>query len=172
MAKIRNAGGNWVSGKHGIFAPNLKYLKFVRLSFILLLGLWGCLTEPDCFDTSTNRVAFGFYNAANSPVDVEIDSIAISGLPQLLIPTPKTLRQIALPINPAETDVTITLYFGNVPQTVSLRYQLQTEVVSQDCGALAYIADLNVTESTFENITILNNRLATNAGINVKITLE
>lgn len=151
---------------------NLVYLKFVRLSLILMLGLWGCLTEPDCFDTSTNRVAFGFFNTANSPVDVEIDSIAISGFPQLIIPTPKTLRQIALPLSPAETDVTITFYFGAEAETVSLTYRLQTEVISEDCGALAYLTDLNLTDSSFENITILNNRLATNAGTNVKITVE
>ncbi len=147
-------------------------MKIVRLSLILLLGLWGCLTEPDCFDTSTNLVTFSFYNAANSLADVQVDSIAISGLPQLLIPNPQTFRQISLPINPAQPGVTITFYFDDVPQTVSLSYQVKTEVVSQDCGALAYVTDLNLTDSSFENITVLNNRLATNAGTNVKIVIQ
>ncbi|MBX2915258.1 MAG: hypothetical protein KF856_08320 [Cyclobacteriaceae bacterium] len=147
-------------------------MKFVRLSLILLLGLWGCLTEPDCFDTSANLCTFAFFNASNNPADVQVDSIAISGLPQLLIPTPTTFRQIALPFNPAEPGVTVTFYFGNVPQTVSLRYQLKTEVVSQDCGALAYISDLSLVDSSFDNITVLNKQLATNAGTNVKVVIQ
>ncbi|QLH33567.1 MAG: hypothetical protein HWD62_15115 [Cyclobacteriaceae bacterium] len=54
-------------------------MKFVRLLCILLLGLWGCLTEPDCFDTSTNLVTFAFYDADDELVEVEIDSLTISG---------------------------------------------------------------------------------------------
>lgn len=139
---------------------------------ILLLGLWGCLTEPDCFDTSTNLATFAFYDVDDDLRVVEIDSIAISGVMGFLIPDDNTFSSISLPVDPAETDVIITFYFGANAETVSLNYRLQTEVISEDCGALAYITDLNLAESTFENITILNNRLATNAGINVKITLE
>ena len=147
-------------------------MKFVRLSFILLLGLWGCLTEPDCFDTSINLVTFSFYDAEDELMVVEIDSIAISGVEGFLIPDDNTFSSISLPVDPAETDVIITFYFGADTETVSLIYRLKTEVVSEDCGALAYITDLNLTDSSFENITLVNNRLATNAGINVKITLE
>lgn len=151
---------------------NLLYLKFVRLSLILLLGMWGCLTEPDCFDTSTNLATFTFYDTEDEVRVVEIDSIAISGVNGFLIPDDNTFSSISLPVDPAETDVIITFYFGADAETVSFTYQLQTEVISEDCGALAYITDLNLTDSSFENITILNNRLATNAGTNVKITLE
>lgn len=147
-------------------------MKFVRLSLILLLGLWGCLTEPDCFDTSTNQATFAFYDADDDLRVVKIDSIAISGVEGFLIPDDNTFSSISLPVDPAETDVIITFYFGADTETVSLTYQLQTEVISEDCGALAYITDLNLTDSSFENITILNTRLATNAGTNVKIILE
>lgn len=139
---------------------------------ILLLGLWGCLTEPDCFDTSTNQATFAFYDADDDLRVVKIDSIAISGVEGFLIPDDNTFSSISLPVDPAETDVIITFYFGADTETVSLTYQLQTEVISEDCGALAYITDLNLTDSSFENITILNTRLATNAGTNVKIILE
>jgi len=147
-------------------------LKFVRLSWILLLGLWGCLTEPDCFNTSTNLATFAFYDSEDDLIEVEIDSIAISGVNGFLIPDDNTFTAILLPLNPAETDVTLTFYLGAAAETISLNYRLQTEVVSEDCGALAYITDLNLTDSSFENISILNNRLATNAGTNIKITLE
>jgi len=138
----------------------------------LLLGLWGCLTEPDCFNTSTNLATFAFYDSEDDLIEVEIDSIAISGVNGFLIPDDNTFTAILLPLNPAETDVTLTFYLGAAAETISLNYRLQTEVVSEDCGALAYITDLNLTDSSFENISILNNRLATNAGTNIKITLE
>ncbi|MCW5912743.1 MAG: hypothetical protein KIT62_16860 [Cyclobacteriaceae bacterium] len=147
-------------------------LKLVRLLLILLLGLWGCLTEPDCFDTSTNRVTFAFYNAQDKATQVEVDSIAISGVAGFLIPENNTFSAISLPLNPAETAATVTFYFGDAPETVSLSYRLQTEVVSEDCGALAYLTDLSLADSSFETITILNKRLATNAGTNVKIFVE
>jgi hypothetical protein len=148
------------------------FLKIVRLLVFLLLGLWGCLTEPDCFDTSTNQATFAFYDAQDKTVEVEVDSIAISGVNGFLIPDDNTFSAIALPLNPAQTAVTITFYFGDVPETLSLGYRVQTEVISENCGALAYLTDLSLTHSSFENITILNNRLATNAGINVKIFVE
>lgn len=147
-------------------------MKIVRLLLFLLLGLWGCLTEPDCFDTTTNLATFAFYDAQDKTVEVEIDSIAISGVNGFLIPDDNTFSAISLPLNPAQTTVTITFYFGDVPETVSLNYRVQTEVVSEDCGALAYLTDLSLTDSSFENITILNTRLATNAGINVKISVQ
>lgn len=147
-------------------------MKFVRLSWILLLGLWGCLTEPDCFDTSTNLVTFAFYDADDELVDVEMDSLTISGVEGFLIPEDNTFSTFSLPVNPAETEVIFTFYFDTEVETIALNYQSQTEVISEDCGALTYITDLNLLSSSYENITLLNNRLATNAGNNVKIILD
>lgn len=147
-------------------------MKFVRLLCILLLGLWGCLTEPDCFDTSTNLVTFAFYDADDELVEVEIDSLTISGVEGILIPEDTIVSSISLPVNPTEIQIAITFYFGAVAETISFNYRLQTEVVSKNCGALAYITDLTLVDSSFENITVLNNKLATNAGTNVKIIVE
>lgn len=138
---------------------------------ILLLGLWGCLTEPDCFDTTTNYVAMGFYDADDETINVLVDSIAVTGLQGYLIPE-DSLNEFELPIDPSEIQSGITFYMGEEIHTLNLAYRIETQVISEDCGALAYIMDLKLTDSSFENITILNNRLATNAGINVKITLE
>jgi hypothetical protein len=138
----------------------------------LLFGLWGCLTEPDCFDTSTNLVAIGFFDEDDKARDVEVDSLKISGIEGFIILEDTIFNSIVLPVNPVETEVVYTLYFGAKPETIALRYESETDVVSQDCGALTYLTDLSLTGSSFETITVLSNRLATNAGINVKVSLE
>jgi hypothetical protein len=137
----------------------------------LLLGLWGCLTEPDCFDTSTNYVSFGFYDTEDETVNVLVDSIAIDGIDGYLIPE-DSLDLFQLPVDPAMSEAHITFYIDNEIETIELVYGLENQVVSEDCGALSYLVNLQLGETTFEEVTIVNNRVATNGGINVKIRME
>ncbi|MBX2899611.1 MAG: hypothetical protein KF775_08170 [Cyclobacteriaceae bacterium] len=146
-------------------------MKIVRFCWILVAGLWGCLSGPDCFDTSTSKVTMGFYNTSGTLVTVAVDSIAISGLNAYLIPE-TGLQTFQLPLNPQATEVLITFYMGTQMHTLALTYQVETQVVSKDCGALAYLNDLQLTTTTFAQVTISNPRLTTNGGINVKIRME
>jgi hypothetical protein len=139
--------------------------------WILLIGLWGCLTEPDCFDTTTNSVGLGFYDEDDETVNVLVDSIGITGLTSYLIPE-DSLSTFQLPIDPAQNSAEITFFLGNQTERLLLSYDQEIQVVSDNCGTLTYFINLQLVETTFDTVTIANPRLSTNAGINVKISLE
>jgi len=146
----------------------LKFVRFIPLFFVFA----GCLNEPDCLITSTNLVKISFKKSNNSARKILFNEITISGLDNDKKYQTDSVTSIQLPVTPAEGDITFTFSFESRVETLRLKYDTQTEIISPECGAFVNYINLDVADTSFEVVEILNNRLTLNAPVNVQIRVD
>jgi len=133
--------------------------------------LAGCLNEPDCIITSTNRVKISFKIDSKTARPIAFTKINVSGLEKDFY-AGQTVSAVDLPVDPENIESTFTFYFEDRIETMRLTYIKQSEVISADCGAFTNYSSLAVPESTFALFTITNNKLLKNASSNIEVFIE
>ena len=154
-------------------------MRFFPASVLILL-LSACLSEPDCLVTATTGVKISFRDPVTGIAkNVKFHSIRVSSLSGQYIP-PDSLRSIALPVDPYETETTFIFDYGAIESGVSviktdamtLTYTSQTVIISPDCGGAIYHTNLAVKEYTFVTAPkVVNTQLSTLATLNVEVRL-
>ncbi len=156
-------------GMDYICTINCKPLKFVRFVSLLLITV-GCLNEPDCLITSTNLTKISFVNG-KSIREITFDEIRVSGLDKIYYNNAK-VSSVQLPLNPEITEITFTFTFESRVETLRLRYNTSVQIISDKCGAFTNYGDLELIETTFPNIEIVENQLSTNATVNIQLSVD
>lgn len=145
----------------------------MRVIWFLILWLLvaACLDEQDCLITSTNLVKFSFKNSKNAAREIVFDEITVSGLANKYYVAAKA-TSVQLPVTPAESEVTFTLSFENRVETLTVGYDIATEIISKDCGAFTNYTNLGVNNTSFDSLRVVNNSLTINAAVNVEILVD
>lgn len=142
-------------------------MRFVQ--FILLILLFsGCLNQPDCTPTNTNEVKIAFKLTEKTALEITFDEITVSGLDKKFYVGGK-VSSVILPVNPEIPETTITFKFEGRTETMKLSYNMVSRVISKDCGAFLYQENLKVEESSFPRFDVVNNKLLTNAQVNINV---
>lgn len=103
--------------------------------------------------------------------EITFDEITISGLSKKYYVNTK-VSSVQLPVSPAESDIIITFSFENRVETLRLTYDADTEIISPECGAFIQYINLDVDNTSFDVVEILNNRLTLKATGNVQIRVD
>lgn len=133
--------------------------KVARLLFFALLAV-SCLDEPDCYNLNNNTVGISFRKMADNKADtVAIIDVAINGTDSVFYPM-RLATGVELPLNFYTTESDIAFQFvtgeGAVANRLRLGYSSQIQFVSEDCGERFLISNLNVLESDFDSVRVVN----------------
>lgn len=139
------------------------------------LVLWilvaACLDEQDCLITTTNLVKVSFKDSKNAAREIVFDEITVSGLDKKYY-VAATVASVQLPVTPAESEVTLTFSFENRVETLTVGYDIASEIISKDCGAFTNYINLGVNNTSFDSLRVVNNSLTINAAVNVEILVD
>ena len=153
---------------------------FVRLipALLLFFVATSCLNQANCFVTSTNLVKINLKKSINSAADtITFNSITVQGtlLKGIAYDTPTT--SLNLPVNPETTETTFVLNYSktvngaktNKSSTLTLGYENQILIISEDCGAYRYQRNLDIISTDFIKTKLINTSLLTTVTSNLEI---
>ena len=148
----------------------MKGLSFTILISLLILGS-GCLDEPDCVSSATNFANVTFYKLDTAVVDtVDINSLTAAGSDSVLISDQDNVSTFKLPLNREATSSLFTFDIKNVGiKTLTLTYQVNQRLISEDCGVEIIISDLGYSQSGFDSIRVLNTILVEEIDEDIRI---
>ena len=127
--------------------------------FFALLAV-SCLDEPDCYNLNNNIVGISFRKLADNKADtVAIVDVTINGTDSVFYPF-RLVTGVELPLNfyTSESDIFIQRLHRDVAITnrLLLGYRSQIQFVSEDCGERFLISNLDVIESDFDSVHVVN----------------
>lgn len=127
--------------------------------FFALLAV-ACLDEPDCFNLNNNIIGISFRKLADNKADtVAIVDITINGTDSVFHPF-RLVTGVELPLNFYATESDISFRRLNrdvvVDNTLLLSYLSQIQLVSEDCGERFLVSNLNVVDSDFDSVRVVN----------------
>jgi thiamine pyrophosphokinase len=163
-------------GKNYLYNPMKKWCWIILL--FTLLG--SCLDEPDCFLSADTALVINFKKITNGKADTTLvfnkvvalgtDSVFYQQQPDKT----DTLKSITLAVNPFASEILFTFYVvpeESVEQEVTLRvgYKKRTRFISEECGSEELVYDLQILETQFDSLRVVNNRLTKNRPTNLEI---
>lgn len=127
--------------------------------FFALLAV-SCLNEPDCYNLNNNLIGISFRKLADNKADtVAIIGITINGADSVFYPF-RLVTGVELPLNfyTSESDIIFQRLHWDVAVTnrLLLGYRSQIQFVSEDCGERFLISNLDVLESDFDSVRVVN----------------
>ena len=137
---------------------------FAFLSFIAL----SCLDQPDCFQLNNDTIVVNFKVIGFGSDILDFTGISISGSNSVLAGDSVATR-VALPLNPLSTHIDYTFTTAKGDSIIRLDYERQVQFVSADCGERYVFSHLNVTESSFDSINVVNGTPTTVPSSNIDI---
>jgi hypothetical protein len=133
--------------------------------------LSACLEDPDCIITSSNLVKIDFKEDAETSKSIEVTKITVSGSDTEFYKG-KTVSSVQLPLNPAMEETVFTFEIkGATSKTINLTYARTTTLISPTCGVFIEYKDL-LADTTFDSLTVINNRLSTNVSTNIEVFID
>lgn len=134
--------------------------------------LISCGDIPTCLDTETSLVKVDFVDSNGVAKDITLLSLhAIGnddGFPEY---ADTTLNKLVLPLNPASTLTTFILARTNITDTLELKYSVVAKLISPECGLDASFDKLNIGNTTFIMLEVLENQIHEDIITNIEITL-
>lgn len=141
------------------------YIIFLTASILIT----SCLDDPDCNSKTTNFVNVKFYNSSNNEADtLNVSSLAVIGIDSILVEEAK-VSYVRLPLRPDTLETTFIFDTELGIDTLILKYNINTRLISEDCGIERVYADLDVVRSDFESFQIVNKVLVKEITEDVKI---
>ncbi|MBL6444958.1 hypothetical protein JMN32_01465 [Fulvivirga sp. 29W222] len=133
------------------------------------ISLTSCLDDPDCNSKTTNFVNIKFYNSDNNEPDtLNINKVTTQGTDSVLFSEVEA-SYIKLPLRPDTVQTTFVFDSELGIDTLILKYNTNTRLVSEDCGIEMVFSDLDYVRSDFGSIKIVNKILVEQVTEDVKI---
>lgn len=127
--------------------------------FFALLAV-SCLDEPDCYNLNNNVIGISFRKLADNKADtVAMVGVTIDGTDSVFYPF-RLVTGVELPLNFYASESEISFQRLNrdaaITDRLLLAYRSQIQFVSEDCGERFLISNLEVLESDFDSIQVVN----------------
>ena len=127
--------------------------------FFALLAV-SCLDEPDCYNLNNNVIGISFRKLADNKADtVAMVGVTIDGTDSVFYPF-RLVTGVELPLNfyASESEISFQRLDREAAITdrLLLAYRSQIQFVSEDCGERFLISNLEVLESDFDSIQVVN----------------
>jgi hypothetical protein len=120
-----------------------------------------CLEDPDCYQLNNEVIGISFRVAGSSaPDSVTLRSVAHNAVENVfLMPTVATDTTITAMFALADRTVNgfdILFDYMGVNKTLSLKYLVKAQFVSEDCGTRYVISDMEATYAGFDSVLVTN----------------
>jgi len=145
-------------------------LRFI--AFILLITLASsCYEVPDCLINNTNLMKVALKSKTDgSAISVAFSSIYIVNLNAIAYENQEA-GNLQLPVDPNSTETTFIFNYASGTDTLVVKYRNETRLINPDCGAFLYQKDLDVAETDFYEVRVINNILLKDVTTNLEILL-
>jgi hypothetical protein len=146
--------------------PQLQTVKKTNWFLILLLFAVSCLDQPECYLLNNNFIGVAFRVMGSGSLDsAKLSQVLINGIPHENSTTQdifdKThdslVSTLQLPLNYFENSSILTFNSTTSENSIIPSYERQTQFVSEECGPRYILSKLNVLETTYDSIRIVNN---------------
>ncbi|MEO8471523.1 MAG: DUF6452 family protein [Chryseolinea sp.] len=136
---------------------------FVIASFVA----FSCLDQPDCFQLNNDTILVNFKVIGFGSDILTFMRINFSGSDKIIAGA--TASSIALPLNPIDKHIDYTIVTAAGDSIIRLDYERQVQFVSSDCGERYIYSHLNVPESSFDSVNVVNGTPTTTPSSNIDI---
>lgn len=147
--------------------PQLQTVKKTTWFLILLFFAVSCLDQPECYLLNNNVIGIAFRVMGSGSLDsVKLSQVLVNGIPIKSDKAPfepfdksydSLVTGVQVDLNYFEKSSVITLNSTTAENTILAGYELQTQFVSEECGPRYILSSLNVLETTYDSIRIVNN---------------
>lgn len=146
------------------------------LPLVVLAGITACAPDEICFTDNSTQVRIDFKRVIYPGTDsafTENDTLVFSQVSALdtdsIFVESDTLTRIVLPLNTGKNETTFVFVTDFGMNTLALRYQRTQRLISADCGPEQIIDHLDVVQSTFDSLAVLQPVLTEPPVTNVEI---
>jgi hypothetical protein len=127
-----------------------------------LLAFFGC-DDPDCISTAGEAVKIGFYSyPKDSARKVRVNRLQLAGSDIVLIATSADLSSVTLPLNPADTTITVIFDTEFGVDTVQIGYSVVSRIITENCGVEILYTNIKSLRSDFDSIRVVNSNVQIN----------
>ncbi|MBX2964528.1 MAG: hypothetical protein KF845_00180 [Cyclobacteriaceae bacterium] len=143
--------------------------------WLLLLPLFSCLDQPDCLRTADTALVISFRKLEGGARDtVVLYQVAAAGADSVFYSpanVPDTLKGVnaLLAVNPFNTETLFTFYFHESEKELHVGYNRQVRFVSDECGSEVFLSSLEILNTTFDSVRVVNHQLTKSRVVNIEI---
>jgi hypothetical protein len=125
-----------------------------------------CLEVPDCVNIRNDVVGITFKSlSTNKKLDQAFDSVNVDGTPLVFYPA-VTTSKIVLPLDYFNDTTFYTLHIQDTSYNLILSYTSQPEFISEECGERFVVGSLQVTEHSFDSVSVISQTPGVDANAN------
>jgi hypothetical protein len=118
-----------------------------------------CLEEPDCVNTVNNIVGVTFKNVADGKVlPQSFSRIGIGSDTASIIPFERDsiATKLFLPVDHFRDTTRYTIVIQDTVYQLLFKYVTQPQFVSDDCGERYVLKDMELIDSPFDSVVVVN----------------
>ena len=146
------------------------------LGIILVLMLASsCLESAECVKSGDTALVIEFKNLSDGKADtVTLYYISAVGSDSVFYKTdPDVLKQVLNPVlisvNPYAEQTEFTFVLETGPVTLTVGYRNEVRFISEECGSDRVQRDLNILETQFDSVKVVNSVLTKDRRTNIEI---
>lgn len=139
---------------------------------LIIFSIAGCSEVVDCRreTKTTARISF-FKKADGTSLEIAFDTITAIGSDSIFFSSKDTLSIYDLPLDPNVISTTFIFIKASVTDTLNLGYENQFVIIDEDCPPEIAFNNLEILNTSFDSLKIVENRLLIEVENNIKIFL-
>jgi hypothetical protein len=142
----------------------------------LTVMAFSCLEDPECIRNGDTALVINFKKLSDGKADtVVLYKIAAGAADSIFYQqTPVDIRDTLngsalLSVNPFANETLFTFYFESEEKILRVGYKTEARFISDECGSEQLQYDLEILETQFDSVRVVNKRLSTSRSTNIEI---
>ncbi len=139
---------------------------------LILFSIAGCSEIVDCKreTKTTARISF-FKKTDGTSLEISFDTITAIGTDSIFFTAKDTLSIYDIPLDPNSINTTFIFIRASVTDTLNLGYENQFVIIDEDCAPEIAFNNLEILNTSFDSLKIVESRLLIAVENNIKIFL-
>ncbi len=139
---------------------------------LIIFSIAGCSEIVDCKreTKTTARISF-FKKTDGTSLEIAFDTITAIGTDSIFFTVKDSLSVYDIPLDPNSISTTFIFIKASVTDTLNLGYENQFVIIDQDCAPEIAFDNLEIINTSFDSLKIVERRLLIEVENNIKIFL-
>ena len=139
---------------------------------LIIFSIAGCSEIVDCKreTKTTARISF-FKKIDGTSLEIAFDTITAIGTDSIFFTVKDSLSVYDIPLDPNSISTTFIFIKASVTDTLNLGYENQFVIIDQDCAPEIAFDNLEIINTSFDSLKIVERRLLIEVENNIKIFL-
>lgn len=139
---------------------------------LIIFSIAGCSEVVDCKRETKTTVRISFFKITDgSSLEIAFDTITAIGTDSIFFTVKDSLSVYDIPLDPNSISTTFIFIKASVTDTLNLGYENQFVIIDQDCAPEIAFNNLEIINTSFDSLKIVERRLLIEVENNIKIFL-